>query len=312
MRETVGRWGNAAYAVLAVVLLVAWLPLTGLTGTALYVLGYDKGFEDDGGFGFSDAVDLVGVLLIALVLAYARARTRTTGPAPTRTGRSGSVRVQACLVAAESVGAGLLSAAGGADLVSAAMTGAGVSLLITGWLVGTWIRTLPRPAPAPPRGGTGWGPGHPPRGGAGPGSVRPPHAGSGFVRPPRRPASAPRQAPESVPPDPGLFRGRPPVPGDVWFAEVPFDDGTGSKDRPCLVVRTFRHHAQVLKITSTDKSGRPDYVRMPVAAWDPTAVHDSWLEPAPLRELRYTAFRRLAGPCDAGVWEQVGRRHGVR
>lgn len=92
-----------------------------------------------------------------------------------------------------------------------------------------------------------------------------------------------------------MFRGRSPAPGDIWFAELPFDDGTGSKDRPCLVVRTFRHHAQVLKVTSADKSGRPDYVRMPVASWDPTAARDSWLEPAPLRELPYEAFRRLAG-----------------
>ncbi|MFJ7146793.1 type II toxin-antitoxin system PemK/MazF family toxin [Streptomyces sp. NPDC100445] len=313
MRETVGRYGDAAYAFLGVALLVAWLPLTGLTGVVLFVLGYRKEFQDDGGFGFSDALELVVVLLIALGIAYARARTRAEGPArlpatpgaartvSARAGKGGSVRVQGWLVAAECLGGGLIAAATGADLVASAMTGAGVSLLITGLLLGSWIRTLPRPAPAPPRRGTGWGPGSPPRGGA----------GSGFVRRPRRPASAPRQGSESVPPDPGLFRGRPPAPGDVWFAELPFDGGTSSKDRPCLVVRTFRRHAQVLKITSANKSGRPDYVRMPVAAWDPTAVHDSWLESAPLRELPYTAFRRLAGPCDTGVWEQVRRRHGL-
>jgi hypothetical protein len=221
---------------------------------------------------------------------------------PVRAGKGSSVRIQACLVVAESLGGGLLAAATGADLISCALTGAGVSLLVTGLLLGTWIRALPRPAAAPPRRGTGWGSVRPPRGGAGFGSVRQPSG----------PASTSRQGPESVPPDPGLFRGRPPAPGDVWFAELPFDDGTGSKDRPCLVVRTFRHHAQVLKVTSADKSGRPDYVRMPVASWDPTAVRDSWLEPAPLRELPYAAFRRLAGPCDTGVWEQVKRRHGVR
>ncbi|MFF9623928.1 hypothetical protein [Streptomyces griseosporeus] len=314
MQETIGRIGSAAYAVLAVALLVAWLPLTSLTAMALFVLGYDKGYQDDGDFGFSDVLDLVGVLLIALLIAYARARARAPQPAepvrpgaarppaPVRAGKGSSVRIQGCLMVAECLGGGLLAAATGADLISSALTGAAVSLLVTGLLLGTWIRVLPRPAAAPPRRGTGWGSARPPRGGAGFGSVRQP-SGS---------ASTPRQGPESVPPDPGLFRGRPPAPGDVWFAELPFDDGTGSKDRPCLVVRTFRHHAQVLKVTSADKSGRPGYIRMPVASWDPTAVRDSWLEPAPLRELPYDAFRRLAGPCDTGVWEQVKRRHGMR
>jgi hypothetical protein len=78
------------------------------------------------------------------------------------------------------------------------------------------------------------------------------------------------------------------------------------------VVRTFRHHAQVLKIISADKRGRDDYVRMPVAAWDPGAEHDSWLELSPLRELPYSAFRRLAGLCDIAVWQRVSRRHGIR
>ncbi|MFF9279015.1 hypothetical protein [Streptomyces griseosporeus] len=315
MRETIGRLGSAAYAVLAVALLVGWLPLTSLTAMALFVLGYDKGYQDDGDFGFSDVLDLVGVLLIALLIAYARARARAPQPAepvsrgaarqpaPVRAGKGSSVRVQGCLMVAECLGGGLLAAATGAELISCALTGAAVSLLVTGLLLGTWIRALPRPAAAPPRRGTGWRPGHrPPRRGAGLGSVRPPSG----------PASTPRRGPEPVPPDPGMFRGRPPAPGDVWFAELPFDDGTGSKDRPCLVVRAFRHHAQVLKITSADKSGRPDYVRMPVASWDPTAVRESWLESAPLRELPYEAFRRLAGPCDTGVWEQVKRRHGIR
>ncbi|GHF36844.1 type II toxin-antitoxin system PemK/MazF family toxin [Streptomyces griseosporeus] len=317
MRETIGRHRSAAYAVLAVALLVAWLPLTSLTAMALFVLGYDKSYQDDGDFGFSDVLDLVGVLLIALLIAYARARARARArapqpakpvspgaarPAPVPAGKGSSVGIQGCLMVAECLGGGLLAAATGADLISCALTGAAVSLLVTGLLLGTWIRALPRPAAAPQRGGAGWGSVRPPRGGAGFGSVRQPSG----------PASTSRQGPESVPPDPGMFRGRPPAPGDVWFAELPFDDGTGSKDRPCVVVRTFRHHAQVLKVTSADKSGRPDYVRMPVASWDGTAVRDSWLEPAPLRELSYEAFRRLAGPCDTGVWEQVKRRHGIR
>ncbi|HEY1176855.1 MAG TPA: hypothetical protein VGF17_11915, partial [Phytomonospora sp.] len=27
-----------------------------------------------------------------------------------------------------------------------------------------------------------------------------------------------------------------PAPGEIWWADVPFEDGTGSKVRPCLVL----------------------------------------------------------------------------
>lgn len=93
---------------------------------------------------------------------------------------------------------------------------------------------------------------------------------------------------------------------------MPFDDGSGEgKDRPCLVVSTQRRHALVLKVTSKDKGGREEYVRMPVGSWDQRADHDSWLELSPLRKVPYTDFRRLAGLCDLGVWQRVTDRHGV-
>ncbi|HEU5470698.1 MAG TPA: hypothetical protein VFV67_08590 [Actinophytocola sp.] len=124
-------------------------------------------------------------------------------------------------------------------------------------------------------------------------------------------------------PAPGSFRGRAePAPGHVWFAEVPFDDVPGAKDRPCLVVRTFAHHAEVLKITSVDKRGRSEYVRIPTATWDRRADRDSWLElprcahfPTPssaaprdavtpgsgARSASCTAYRSSAGLIGAGA-----------
>ncbi|MCF2527718.1 type II toxin-antitoxin system PemK/MazF family toxin [Yinghuangia soli] len=103
--------------------------------------------------------------------------------------------------------------------------------------------------------------------------------------------------------------GSAPQPGQIWFAAVPFDDSAQVKDRPCLVVGRTRRGIRVLKITSQDKSGRPDYVRMPVAGWDTAAKHDSWLELTPRRTVARSAFRRPLGVCDRHVWAQVTRRY---
>jgi hypothetical protein len=125
------------------------------------------------------------------------------------------------------------------------------------------------------------------------------------------PPAEPTLAPQPSRPAPGYFRGAEPAPGHVWFADVPFDDGSGSKDRPCLVVRTFADHAEVLKITSADKANRPEYVAMPTGSWDPDAEHESWLEAYPLRKLPYPALRRPIGLCDMRVWTQITRLHRI-
>ncbi len=107
----------------------------------------------------------------------------------------------------------------------------------------------------------------------------------------------------------GRFRGKQAQPGYVWFAAIPFDEGGGAKDRPCLVVRTHPRGALVLKVTSQDKRGRAEYTRMAVHTWDPTADRDSFLELYPLREVPYAAFRRPAGPCEHTLWTKVARLH---
>jgi hypothetical protein len=94
--------------------------------------------------------------------------------------------------------------------------------------------------------------------------------------------------------------------GDIWWAEVPFADGTGAKLRPCLVVRGGLRPL-VLKITSRDKSRRRDHVRIPTAGWDPWARRDSYLNLAePIRVAR-GAFQRRAGRADPVVLELVTR-----
>ncbi|WP_315094398.1 hypothetical protein [uncultured Cellulomonas sp.] len=109
----------------------------------------------------------------------------------------------------------------------------------------------------------------------------------------------PRRAPQH----PTRSRGALPRPGEVWFAQVPFEDGTGSKDRPVLVLSTTVGSWQVARFTSQDRSGRQDFLRVPQGMHGlPTA---SWLDRRPLT-LDRTAFRRHVGdPGEAFVaWYQ--------
>ncbi|MEK8107708.1 hypothetical protein NKG94_26570 [Micromonospora sp. M12] len=66
--------------------------------------------------------------------------------------------------------------------------------------------------------------------------TRPGRGGTGGRRP-----TAPRpRAPIARPPAAlarHRTRGRQPAPGEIWWADVPYADGSGSKVRPCLVLR---------------------------------------------------------------------------
>ncbi|MFI6908305.1 type II toxin-antitoxin system PemK/MazF family toxin [Nonomuraea sp. NPDC050394] len=100
-----------------------------------------------------------------------------------------------------------------------------------------------------------------------------------------------------------------PAPGQIWWAAVPFADGSGSKVRPCLVVRTHGAGVEVLKITSQDKSHRHDCVPIPTRPWDKRARKDSWIDLSGTHFLHDQAFHRIAGPCDTASWQGVRRQH---
>lgn len=122
------------------------------------------------------------------------------------------------------------------------------------------------------------------------------------TRPPRRPGRP------TTPPRPRDRRSTAtgtPRPGDIWWADVPYADGTGSKVRPCLVLRTDRRGADVLKITSQDKSNRNDHVPIPTRSWDPDAEHDSFLDIAQPIRVTADAFRDRAGTCDPALWRRL-------
>jgi mRNA-degrading endonuclease toxin of MazEF toxin-antitoxin module len=103
-------------------------------------------------------------------------------------------------------------------------------------------------------------------------------------------------------------RGRP-QPGEIWWADVPYEDGPGHKVRPCLVLRPVRVRVEVLKITSQDRSDRRDHVRIPTRPWDARATHDSYLDLSDPLRLRPSAFVRRAGRVDAATWRLVRGQH---
>ncbi|MGS2614829.1 type II toxin-antitoxin system PemK/MazF family toxin [Micromonospora sp. LZ34] len=134
--------------------------------------------------------------------------------------------------------------------------------------------------------------GRPERPGARPGRGAPPRSPGRSTAPPR-PRGADR-APAGAP-----------RPGEIWWADVPYADGTGSKVRPCLVLRVDGRAAEVLKITSQDKSDRDDHIRIPTRDWDPDADHDSYLDIGDPIPVPLPAFQDRAGPCDAILWRHL-------
>ncbi|MBD2832156.1 type II toxin-antitoxin system PemK/MazF family toxin [[Kitasatospora] papulosa] len=123
-------------------------------------------------------------------------------------------------------------------------------------------------------------------------------------RGPRRPGGRtrpPGRAPERK-------RGRPhgePRPGEIWWADVPFEDGPGSKDRPCLVLSVRGGTAVVVKITSKHHEERPGVIALPAGSVGDARGRRSYLETDELRDVALSGFRRKAGELDREVWGRV-------
>ncbi|MFJ8475421.1 type II toxin-antitoxin system PemK/MazF family toxin [Kitasatospora sp. NPDC094011] len=123
----------------------------------------------------------------------------------------------------------------------------------------------------------------------------------------RRTRPAPRPTGPTGPAGP---RSRPsggarPEPQEIWWAEVPFEDGPGAKDRPCLVLRVHGRTATVAKITSKHHAERPGVLALPPGSVGDRQGRTSWLETDELREVPLSAFRRRAGTLDRQVWTRA-------
>ncbi|WP_123525772.1 type II toxin-antitoxin system PemK/MazF family toxin [Streptomyces sp. 840.1] len=131
------------------------------------------------------------------------------------------------------------------------------------------------------------------------GGRRPQGRSGGRSRPPAGPGRGKRPA-----------VGGKPRAGEIWWAEVPFEDGPGSKDRPCLVMSVRGGVAHVAKITSKDHGERPGVIALPRGTVGDARGRDSFLETDELRRVAVRDFRRRVGELDPQVWERVrgGRR----
>ncbi|PCG84265.1 transcriptional modulator of MazE/toxin, MazF [Streptomyces sp. WZ.A104] len=136
------------------------------------------------------------------------------------------------------------------------------------------------------------------------------------TRRPRQPGATARTRPPGKPSGPsgpsgpvGRGDGRTPRAGEVWWADVPYEDGPGSKDRPCLVLsvrgRGRRRTALVAKITSKHHEERPGVIALPAGTVGDARGRRSFLETDELREVPIAGFRRRVGAVDAELWERV-------
>ncbi|SDK67734.1 type II toxin-antitoxin system PemK/MazF family toxin [Streptomyces indicus] len=117
----------------------------------------------------------------------------------------------------------------------------------------------------------------------------------------RRPPARPRPR--------GRGAGRRPQPAEIWWADVPYEDGPGSKDRPCLVLEVRGRRAVVVKITSKYHDERAGVIPLPPGAVGDARGRPSFLETDELREVPLGAFRRRAGVVDPVLWDQVRHLH---
>ncbi|WP_372351526.1 type II toxin-antitoxin system PemK/MazF family toxin [Streptomyces sp. KL116D] len=96
-----------------------------------------------------------------------------------------------------------------------------------------------------------------------------------------------------------------PQPTEIWWALVPFEDGPGGKDRPCLVLSLRGDTALVAKITSRYHDERPGVIPLPPGSVGDAQGRASFLETDELREVPLGDFRRRAGVVDPVLWDQV-------
>ncbi|WP_338898033.1 type II toxin-antitoxin system PemK/MazF family toxin [Streptomyces sp. TG1A-60] len=146
-----------------------------------------------------------------------------------------------------------------------------VLLALVATVVDGWGRS-PRPPKRPKR----------------PRQAGPPGRTAGPTRPPGRSDRVPR-----------------PRPAEIWWAGVPFEDGPGGKDRPCLVLTVSGDHARVAKITSRYRGERPGVIALPPGTVGDAHGRPSFLETDELRDVPLRDFRRKAGEVDRALWGRL-------
>ncbi|MFF7854942.1 type II toxin-antitoxin system PemK/MazF family toxin [Streptomyces sp. NPDC007904] len=96
-----------------------------------------------------------------------------------------------------------------------------------------------------------------------------------------------------------------PRPAEIWWAGVPYEDGPGSKDRPCLVLSVRGERATVAKITTRYRDARTGVIALPPGSVGDARGRASFLETDELREVPVRDFRRRVGEVDPVLWDRV-------
>ncbi|MFD7130342.1 type II toxin-antitoxin system PemK/MazF family toxin [Streptomyces sp. NPDC059894] len=96
-----------------------------------------------------------------------------------------------------------------------------------------------------------------------------------------------------------------PQPAEIWWANVPYEDGPGAKDRPCLVLVVRGDRVTVAKITSRYRDVRSGVIPLPPGAVGDARGRPSFLETDELRQVPVRNFRRRVGVVDPVLWDQV-------
>ncbi|MEU3185888.1 type II toxin-antitoxin system PemK/MazF family toxin [Streptomyces sp. NPDC006923] len=125
----------------------------------------------------------------------------------------------------------------------------------------------------------------------------------GRGRSPRRPGG--RSRPPGGPATGRVTPKGKPRPGEIWWAAVPFEDGPGAKDRPCLVLSVRGGTVRVAKITTKNHGERPGVIALPPGAVGDARGRESFLETDELRDVRLKEFRRRVGTADPALWQRV-------
>ncbi|WP_416984430.1 hypothetical protein [Streptomyces sp. T028] len=110
----------------------------------------------------------------------------------------------------------------------------------------------------------------------------------------------------------GLNGGRRrPAAGEVWLAMVPYRESETVDKHYCVIMRSGLRYAEVMQITSQDKSHRSDHIRIPNQGWNEGSVKEPYVEIGlPPRRVPYGDFinDRPKGRCPKSTWRQLRAR----
>jgi hypothetical protein len=97
---------------------------------------------------------------------------------------------------------------------------------------------------------------------------------------------------------------RPTAPGDVYWAEVPWSEGGGSKDRPVVVLRAWDDWVSVLKVTSQDHTAMGSQFELHGLGWN-NSGKNSFVDLSRSIPLHTSLLRRREGTLAPAIFAAI-------